>query len=141
MACMIAAAFANHLPARALPAIHAVEGGYVGSVHANGDGSHDLGMMQVNTLWVRPIASATGLPPQTVTVRLITDGCFNIAVAGRILRIYLDETHNNIWAAIGDYHSHTRGLNTVYRMKVFEEAMAMPGAKAAMMRRLRRSER
>jgi len=138
---MIAAAAANHLPARALPAIHAVEGGYIGSVHANSDGSHDLGLMQVNTLWVKPIARATGLPPQTVAVRLIMNPCFNISAAGAILGIYMAETHNNIWAAIGDYHSHTRGLNTVYRMKVMEEAMALPGAKADTMRRLRRAER
>ena len=50
-----------HLPPRVLPAIQSVEGGRVGLVHVNRDGSEDLGVMQINTLWIGPLARRTGL--------------------------------------------------------------------------------
>lgn len=130
-ACMVAAAAAYRLPVHALPAIQAAEGGAIGSVRADADGSHDLGLMQVNTRWVGPLARSMHLPPRTVTVRLILNPCFNIVAAAAILRAYIIETHGNIWEAIGDYHSHTPGLNTAYRFRVLEEAQRLPPVKAA----------
>ena len=126
---MVAAATAYHLPVHALPAIQAAEGGYIGAVRPNTDGSHDLGLMQVNTRWVLPLAQVMTLAPQTVTVRLILSPCFNIACAAIILRGYVDETHGNIWQAIGDYHSHTPGLNTAYRFRVLRESLLLPAIK------------
>jgi hypothetical protein len=131
LACMIAAAAAYHLPVRVLPAIQAVEGGYVGAVSPNRDGSHDLGIMQVNSRWVKPLAAYTGLPEQAVSLRLILSPCFGVASAAAILKGYLVETHGNMLQAIGYYHSHTPGLSGPYRMKVLEHAIAMaplPGA-------------
>jgi soluble lytic murein transglycosylase-like protein len=125
-ACMVAAASAYHLPVHALPAIQAAEGGYIGAVRADADGSHDLGLMQVNTQWVPPLARGMGLAPQTVAVRLIVSPCFNIVCAAAILRGYVEETHGNVWQAIGDYHSHTPGLNTAYKFRVLEESMLLP---------------
>ncbi|MBW4024327.1 MAG: lytic transglycosylase domain-containing protein [Proteobacteria bacterium] len=130
-ACMVAAASAYHLPVHALPAIQAAEGGYIGAVRPNTDGSHDLGLMQVNTRWIGPLAQSMNLSPRTVTVRLILSPCFNIAAAAAILRGYIAETHGNVWKAIGDYHSHTPGLNTAYRFRVLEEALRLPPVKAA----------
>ena len=125
-ACMVAAASAYHLPVHALPAIQAAEGGYIGAVRADADGSHDLGLMQVNTQWIPALARATGLAPQTVAVRLIVSPCFNIVCAAAILHGYAEETHGNMWQAIGDYHSHTPGLNTAYKFRVLEESMLLP---------------
>lgn len=125
-ACMVAAATAFHLPVHALPAIQRVEGGWVGAAQPNKDGSHDLGLMQVNTRWVKPVADATGLPAQTVATRLILNPCFNITVAAFILRTYLDEERGNMWKAIGDYHSHTTGLAIPYKLRVMQEALNLP---------------
>ena len=133
--CMVAAATAYHLPVRALPAIQRVEGGRVGTVSPNKDGSHDLGLMQVNTRWVTPLARATGLAPQTVVTRLILSPCFNIVAAASILRRYIDEEHGNVWRAIGDYHSHTRWLSTAYKLKVLDQAMQLPQGKTASQRK------
>lgn len=124
--CMMAAAVAYHLPEHALPAIQKVEGGWVGAVRPNKDGSHDLGLMQVNTRWVTPLARSTGLPPQTVVTRLILSPCFNIVAAAGILRTYLDEEHGDIWRAVGDYHSHNPWLSTAYKLRVLAEAMTLP---------------
>jgi hypothetical protein len=125
LACMIAAAAAYHLPVRVLPAIQSVEGGYVGAVSPNRDGSHDLGVMQVNSRWVKPLAAYTGLPEQTVSVRLILSPCFGVASAAAILKGYLIESHGNMLQAIGYYHSHTPGLGGPYRLKVLQHAMEM----------------
>jgi hypothetical protein len=89
---MVLTASWYHLPPRVLPSIQAIEGGRVGLVHPNKDGSEDLGVMQINTLWVGPLARVTGWPEVTVRDRLLNDPCFNIAAAGRIMHIYLNET-------------------------------------------------
>ena len=137
-ACMVAAETAYHLPVHALPAIQAAEGGAIGTVRADRDGSYDLGLMQVNTRWVGPLAQTMNLPPRSVTVRLILSPCFNIACAALILRGYVAETHGNVWQAIGDYHSHTPGLNTAYRFRVLEEALRLPPVRTAPRKRVHR---
>lgn len=129
-ACMVAASAAYHLPVHSLPAIQAAEGGYVGAVMPNKDGSHDLGLMQVNTRWVTPLSRSTGLSPQTVVTRLILDPCFNIVAGAGILRAYVDEEHGNVWRAVGDYHSHTAWANTTYKLRVLSEAMKLPPIEA-----------
>lgn len=121
LACMLAVAHLYALPPSALPAIQAVEGGAPGVVRHDRNGTDDLGVMQVNTFWVKPIAQASGLSPLAVWSRLIGDPCFNITAAGAILRIYLNETHDQM-RAIGDYHSHTPVLNRRYRQEVLAAA-------------------
>ena len=122
LACMVSVAAFYHLPPRVLPSIQAVEGGTVGFVHVNTDGSRDLGVMQVNTRWVVKLAAATRIAPDEVRTRLINDGCFNVAVAGAILRTYLNEAHGNLMLAVGFYHSHTPTLNLDYQAKVLASA-------------------
>jgi hypothetical protein len=100
-----------HLPPRVLPSIQAVEGGSVGAVHENADGSQDLGVMQVNTRWVTKLAEVARTAPDSVGIRLIYDGCFNIATAGALLRTYLNEAGGDLMLAVGYYHSHTPALN------------------------------
>ena len=122
LACMAGVAAFYHLPPRVLPSIQAVEGGAVGAVHANTDGSQDLGVMQVNTRWVSKLALAIRIAPDDARARLISDGCFNVAVAGAIMRTYLDEARGNLMLAIGYYHSHTPALNLNYQVKVVVSA-------------------
>jgi soluble lytic murein transglycosylase-like protein len=122
LACMLAAAQFHHLPPRALPSIQAVEGGHVGEVSRNGNGTEDLGLMQVNTIWIAPVAQHTGLTQVVVRQRLIEDACFNIAVAAAILRIQLNETRGDLLQAVGHYHSHTPARSRVYQEKVLASA-------------------
>jgi hypothetical protein len=82
LACMVAAASFYHLPPRVLPSIQVVEGGRPGVISQNTDGSADLGVMQVNTIWVPQFASITGMTEDAVRTRLVVDPCFNIAAAG-----------------------------------------------------------
>ena len=125
LACMLATAQFYALPPRVLPVIQAVEGGRPGLVHANRDGSADLGLMQINTLWVPLVAQVVGADTQATRVKLTNDACFSIAAAGAILRAYLRETHGDLMQAVGNYHSHTRPLNLSYQALVRSRATMM----------------
>lgn len=129
LACMLAAAQFYHLPPRVLPSIQTVEGGQAGTVSRNTNGSEDLGLMQVNTVWLPWLARASRLPEQEVRHRLIGDGCFNIAAGAAILRNYLNAEHGNLMRAIGDYHSHTPARNEAYQARVLETAARLFAAR------------
>jgi soluble lytic murein transglycosylase-like protein len=131
LACMALVAAHFHLPPRVLPAIQSVEGGAVGSASRDADGSDDLGVMQVNTVWLTPLAALAGMTEAAVRQRLIADPCFNIAAAGVILRRRLAARHGNLMAAIGDYHSATPTLNLRYQAAVTEAAARLFGPVAA----------
>jgi hypothetical protein len=122
LACMIAAASFHHLPVQALEAIQSVEGGAVGTISANKDGSADLGLMQVNTLWVPAVARATRSNETVTRTKLVADGCFSVKVAAAILDVYRVEAHGDILEAVGRYHSHTPVLKAAYQMKVLAAA-------------------
>ena len=123
--CMLLVAHLYALPPRVLPSIHHVEGGAPGLVHHNRDGSDDFGVMQVNTVWLRPLANYTRTSVNTVRRRLTGEACYNIAAAGAILRTYLDGERGNLLRAVGDYHSHTAALNLGYQTSVLAAATAM----------------
>ncbi len=127
LACIALVSAYYHLPPRVLPSIEAVEGGRAGLVEINTDGSADLGVMQVNTRWIAPLAQHTRLPEALVRDRLINQPCFNIATAGAIMRIYLQEEGGNLLRAVGDYHSHTPWRNQSYQMKVLSAAARLFG--------------
>lgn len=125
LACMAAAAAFYHLPPRVLPSIHAVEGGQIGLVRFNTNGSADLGVMQVNTIWIQPLARFADMKAEAVVDHLMHDPCFSIAAAAAIMRLYLTEAHGNLMAAIGYYHSHSPGLGAAYQEKVIAAAGAL----------------
>ena len=122
LACMALVANLYSLPPRVLPSIQAVEGGRPGLAHPNANGTEDLGVMQVNTIWLGPLATYTHLPAAEVRARLLARPCFNIAAAGLIMRTYLDETRGDLLRAVGDYHSHTPVLNLDYQARVLRSA-------------------
>ncbi len=122
LACMLASAMHYRLPPRVLPAIQRVEGGVMGKVSQNTDGSVDIGLMQINSRWIMPIASMTHQTPAQVATRLALEPCFNVAAAAMILRTALDNEHGNLLRAIGDYHSRTLPLNMAYQRKVIAAA-------------------
>ena len=122
LACMVAAASFYHLPPRVLPSIQVVEGGRPGIVSRNTDGSADLGVMQVNTLWVPQFATITGMTAEAVRTRLVVDPCFNIAAAGAIMRVYLNEAGGDLLRAVGYYHSHTPERASEYQARVLGAA-------------------
>jgi hypothetical protein len=122
LACMAAAAAFYHLPPRVLPSIQAVEGGRPGLMQPNTNGTADLGLMQVNTIWVKPLARYARMTESAVLDRLIDDPCFNIAASAAIMQLYMAEAHGDLMVAIGYYHSHTPILGSAYQQKVLAAA-------------------
>jgi hypothetical protein len=112
--CMLVVAATAGLPPRVLPVIQTIEGGTAGMVRPDTNGTEDLGVMQVNTIWIPTLAARAGYSETQTRQHLINDPCFNIAAAALILRGYLAETHGALLPAIGDYHSHAPALNTAY---------------------------
>jgi hypothetical protein len=78
--------------------------------------------MQINTLWLPQLSRGTGLPISRLRQALIQQECFNVAVAGAILRIYLHET-GDLAKGIGYYHSHTPALSEAYQARVFSTSV------------------
>lgn len=122
LACMALVASIYHLPPRVLPAIQAVEGGAPGIVSHNRNGTDDFGVMQINTIWLDPLARYTGLPAERVRQRLVEEPCFNIAAAGAIMEVYLRQSGGDMLKAIGNYHSHTPVLHEAYLARVVQSA-------------------
>jgi hypothetical protein len=128
LACMAAAAAFYHLPPRVLPSIHAVEGGHPGLARTNDNGTSDLGVMQVNTIWIHPLAAYARMPADAVADRLVNDACFNIAAAAAIMRVYLTEARGDLLVAVGYYHSHTPALSSAYQRRVLAAAGSLFGS-------------
>lgn len=93
------------------------EGGWTGAEIANANGSHDLGPLQINSLWVPKIAAVLRQPEQDVRAWLKSDACFNAAVARWIFLSALRST-GDYWAAIGVYHSPTAWRQRRYALSV-----------------------
>ena len=125
LACMAAAAAFYHLPPRVLPSIQAVEGGRSGLVVFNTNNTADLGLMQVNTIWIEPLARYTRMAPEAVVHRLLANPCFNIAASAAIMRLYMTEAHGNLMVAIGYYHSHTPAIAAAYQEQVLAAAKGL----------------
>ena len=125
LACIAAVAAFYHLPLTTLVAIQKVEAGRLGLVRSNKDGSQDLGPMQINTRWLRPLARQTNLPAARLRQALISDACFNVAVGGAVLRLDLNARKGDLLEAIGDYHSHTPGLHEAYQARVLATKVAL----------------
>jgi hypothetical protein len=127
LACMAAVAATAQLPPRVLPAIAVVEGGAPGLVHPDNNGTADLGIMQINTIWIPTLAARAGITPAATRARLLAQPCFNIAAAALILRVYLSETDGALLPAIGDYHSHSLPLNRAYAARTVAAAAKLFG--------------
>lgn len=94
-------------------------------VQLNTNGSADLGLMQVNSIWIRPLARMARLTENVVVDRLIDDPCFNINAAAAIMQLYMAEARGDLMVAIGYYHSHTPMLSSAYQQKVLAAASVL----------------
>lgn len=99
-----------------LKTILAVEGGQIGTIRRNTDGSFDLGPAQINTIHLKEIARELGFSAR----QLVFDGCKNIAAAGWLIGKHMKVTGGRYWLALGNYHSKTPSVRAIYLRKVAE---------------------
>lgn len=78
----------------------------------NTDGTEDLGLMQINSLWFAELAR------RGVSVAQLLDPCTNIHAGAWILSKQI-ERFGNTWRAIGAYHSKTPEHNARYAWGVY----------------------
>lgn len=110
--CVLDAARVSGMPAAALFAILATEGGKTGEALSNKNGTWDLGPFQVNTVHLRELA-AMGISPRAV----LCDGRVNAHAAAWLLHKEYRRT-GNLWQAIGAYHSRTPHRRDAYIRRV-----------------------
>jgi hypothetical protein len=99
--CVVSAAHRYSLPPEGMLAVLLVEGGRPGTKRSNENGSFDLGVMQINTVW---LSQASPLKTYVSYEALKNDLCTNIHTAAWIIASHLTKT-SDIWRAVGMYHS------------------------------------
>lgn len=116
-ACLMMAAQTYQVPPQVLVGILHVEGGKVGQQVRNTNGTYDLGPMQINTLWTKPLAKKWGISRAAAKRLIRDDACTNVNVAAWIFRKNLNET-KSLSKAIAWYNSRTPHIGRRYRKKV-----------------------
>lgn len=122
MACLLAAAELQGLPPHALVTILSVEGGRIGEVSQNRNGSVDLGPMQINDrVWVPVVADLhfSGDRDRAYTA-LRDNGCYNVHIGAWILRQAVEDAGGDLQKGIGWYHSRTPKHTARYQ-RLFRE--------------------
>jgi Transglycosylase SLT domain len=116
--CLVAAARRYDLPEILYRAILRTEGGRVGQIHQNQNGSYDMGPAQINSSNLSQLAKM-GISRDQV----INDGCLNIHIGAWILATELDghtpDDPAEFWRRVGNYNSHTPRFNQVYQQRVW----------------------
>lgn len=92
------------------------------AVNRNTNGSTDLGLMQINSFWLKPLG--------TTARELVTDPCFNVMAGARVLRDCLDR-HGQTWEAVGCYNATSRHKRVDYSWKIYRELLKAEKTTAA----------
>lgn len=122
LACLIQAAELQNVPPAVLLTIQQVEGGKVGEVSRNSNDTYDIGPMQINSIHIDEIANtAFKGDKKAAEERLLNDGCYNAFVGAYLLRKALIKENNNLFEAVGRYHSGTKKYKTRYQSKFIEK--------------------
>lgn len=84
------------------------------AINRNRNGSTDLGLMQVNTFWLKTLG--------TTSRELLTAPCYNVMAGAWILKGCLDR-HGETWEAVGCYNASSHDKRVNYSWKVYRELM------------------
>nr|WP_278986238.1 lytic transglycosylase domain-containing protein [Plesiomonas shigelloides] len=124
--CISMASRLYNVPGILLKAISQVEGGKKGTISKNSNGSYDLGPMQINTIHLPRLEAQF---PGLTWKALASNTCLNVAVAGALLREHLTQCQEDVWCAVGNYHSKTPKYHITYRTKVVNAYLSLLIAK------------
>jgi hypothetical protein len=123
--CLVAAGNAYHEPAAILVILLNVEGGRLGSVSQNTNGTADIGAMQVNDTWLPKLAAHWSTTPSAAYTALRDNFCANVEAGAWILRQGLDEAGGDFWTGVGYYHSHDPAYRRGYLRAVLQQALRL----------------
>lgn len=88
------------------------------AVRKNSNGTRDVGVMQINSLWLPTLAK------YGITEQHLFEPCVNIAVGAWILR-QRQLQFGNTWEAVGAYHSKTPSFKWKYAASVNEKLKSL----------------
>ena len=123
--CLEAASRAYRVPPAILVVLLNVEGGSLGAVSQNTNGTVDIGPMQVNQIWVPQVAAHWSTTNDRAYRALRDNFCANLEAGAWILRQSLDEAHGNFWEGVGYYHSHDPGHKQTYLRSVLQQVLRL----------------
>jgi len=123
--CIDQAARQQNLPREILFAIGMVEGGRVGDLVYNTNGSYDLGVFQINSHWLGLLAGLYGTDRSTIENHLRWNGCFSAEIAAWVLKVKLGEVGGDFWRAVGNYNSTNQPHHDHYLNKVLSRVRAI----------------
>jgi hypothetical protein len=125
MRCIDAAASAYRLPPTMLVILLSVEGGSLGRVSHNTNGTVDIGPMQVNQIWLPVIAKHWRATEADSFAALRDNFCANVEAGAWILRQAMDQAHGDFWEGVGYYHSRNPGYKDAYLRSVLRAALRL----------------
>jgi hypothetical protein len=88
------------------------------AINRNSNGSYDLGLMQINSAWLKQMDINAD--------NLLQDACLNAKTGARILRQCIDR-YGYTWEAVGCYNATSRPKRVNYAWKVFRQFNGRPG--------------
>ena len=121
-ACIEAAASTWHISPVVIVILLHVEGGSLGAVHPNANGTVDIGPMQINQIWLPTLARHWRLTVPQTYAALENDFCANVVAGTWILNKAIKAAHGHLWRGVAYYHSHTRVFEGEYLRAVLAEA-------------------
>lgn len=116
--CSISAAAKYQIPANIILAVAEKEGGKPGQWVRNTNGTHDIGAMQFNTLYLKDLAKY-GITAGDVAAA----GCYPYDLAAWRLRMHIKNDKGDLWTKAANYHSRTPQYNQVYRADLIRRAV------------------
>jgi len=123
--CITAAAKLYALPPAVLVILLNVEGGSLGRVSPDTNGTVDIGPIQVNEIWLPEVAAHWNATIADAYKALRDNFCANVEAGAWILRRGLDEARGDFWEGVGYYHSHTPEHKTRYLRDVLRQVLRL----------------
>lgn len=118
ISCSIGAAVKYEIPANIMLAIAEKEGGKPGQVVRNSNGTVDIGVMQVNTVYLKEL-QRYGID----AVDVAAPGCYPYELAAWRIRNHIKNDPGDIWTRASNYHSRTPKYNQIYRRDLIVKAV------------------
>lgn len=116
--CSIAASVHYDVPANILLAVAEKEAGKPEQWVRNTNGTHDVGVMQFNTGYLKTLTAQYGITADDVAAA----GCYAYDLAAWRIHGHLANDTGDIWTRAANYHSRTPYYNTIYRADLIVRA-------------------
>jgi hypothetical protein len=123
--CLVAAGKAHNEPPAILVILLNVEGGRLGAISPNTNGTVDIGPMQVNDIWLPKLAQHWSTNTRAAYRALRDNFCANVEAGAWILRLGLDEARGDFWEGVGIYHSHDPDRKRFYLSAILKQALRL----------------